>query len=177
MTSLQMGLQELPPQTGPEQANFGAIALGLEWLEWPDQVTAKPSASSTATPAEFGLGSLRDGRLRVVEPILVSWTMENAEVVLKAQEISEFGFGADVSKAIADLQTAIAELYFKLDAEQDRLGPDLAAVRETLTRKIRRAEVIREGPEITLAEMLDQITPENLHSEQDTGPPVGNEEW
>ena len=29
----------------------------------------------------------------------------------------------------------------------------------------------------TLAEMLDQITPENLHSEQDTGPPVGNEEW
>ena len=28
-----------------------------------------------------------------------------------------------------------------------------------------------------LAEMLDQITPENLHPEQDAGPPVGNEEW
>ena len=29
----------------------------------------------------------------------------------------------------------------------------------------------------TLAEMLDQATPENLHTEQDAGPPVGNEEW
>ena len=29
----------------------------------------------------------------------------------------------------------------------------------------------------TLAEMLDQITPENLHPEQDASPPVGNEEW
>ena len=29
----------------------------------------------------------------------------------------------------------------------------------------------------TLAEMLDQITPENLHPEQTAGPPVGNEEW
>ena len=28
-----------------------------------------------------------------------------------------------------------------------------------------------------LAEMLDQITPENLHPEQEVGPPVGNEEW
>ncbi len=82
-----------------------------------------------------------------------------------------------MSQAIADLQTAIAELYFKLDAEQDRLGPDLAAVWETLTRKIRRADVMREGSKITLAKMLDQITPENLHSEQDTGPSVGNEEW
>ena len=27
----------------------------------------------------------------------------------------------------------------------------------------------------TLAGMLDQITPENLHPEQDAGPPVGNE--
>ena len=29
----------------------------------------------------------------------------------------------------------------------------------------------------TLAEMLDRITPEKLHPEQDAGPPVGNEEW
>ena len=29
----------------------------------------------------------------------------------------------------------------------------------------------------TLAEMLDQITPENLHPEQTAGAPVGIEEW
>ena len=31
--------------------------------------------------------------------------------------------------------------------------------------------------ETRLKAMLDQITPENLHPEIDTGPPVGNEEW
>ena len=28
-----------------------------------------------------------------------------------------------------------------------------------------------------LVEMLAQVTAENLHSEVDTGPPQGNEEW
>ena len=28
-----------------------------------------------------------------------------------------------------------------------------------------------------LAEMLAKITPENLHSEVDMGPPLGGEEW
>ena len=90
---------------------------------------------------EFLLDRLRDGRLRVVEPISVSRTTENGEVVLEARELNEFGFGATLSEAIPDLQTAIAELYFTLEAERDRLGPDLAAVRETLTRKIRMADV------------------------------------
>ena len=29
----------------------------------------------------------------------------------------------------------------------------------------------------TLTEMLAKVTPENLHSEVDLGPPVGREEW
>ena len=53
-------------------------------------------------PTQCAINDLRDGRLRVVEPI--------------------------------------AEFYFALDADQDRLGPDLQAVRATLTRKIRRAD-------------------------------------
>ena len=36
--------------------------------------------------------------------------------------------------------------------------------------------VLRKRPR-ALAEMLAQVTPENLHAERDTGPPVGNEEW
>ena len=46
------------------------------------------------------------------------------------------GFGANFSEAIADLQAAIAELRFTLEAEQERLGPDLQAVRATLARKV-----------------------------------------
>lgn len=32
-------------------------------------------------------------------------------------------------------------------------------------------------PEFSLAELLAQITPENLHGEIDTGEPVGKEAW
>ena len=94
-----------------------------------------------APPKEFTLGALRDGRLRVVEPIAVTWTTEDGQCVAEAAEINEFGFGDNLTEAIADLQAAIAELYFALDADQEHLGPDLQAVRATLTRKIRRADV------------------------------------
>ena len=89
-----------------------------------------------AMPKEFALGALRDGRLRVIEPIAVKWTTEDGQCVLEAVEVNEFGFGADFSEAIADLQAAIAELRFTLEAEQERLGPDLQAVRATLARKV-----------------------------------------
>ena len=94
-----------------------------------------------ASPKEFMLGALRDVRLRVVEPIAVKWTTEDGQCVLEAVEVNEFGFGANFSEAIADLQEAIAELRFTLEAEQERLGPDLQAIRATLARKIRRADV------------------------------------
>ena len=94
-----------------------------------------------ARPKEFMLGALRDVRLRVVEPIAVKWTTEDGRCVLEAVEVNEFGFGANFSEAIADLQEAIAELRFTLEAEQERLAPDLQAIRATLARKIRRADV------------------------------------
>ncbi len=91
-------------------------------------------------PREFTLGSMRDGRLRVVEPIEVVQKTEDGKCVVETPELNEFGFGDNLSEAIADLQAAIAELYFTLDAEQDRLGPDLAAVWATLSRKIRKSD-------------------------------------
>ncbi len=89
-----------------------------------------------AVPERFMLGGLRDGRLRIVEPIEVRQLVEDNQFVLEAEELNEFGFGENLSEAIADLQCAIAELYFTLDAEQHRLGPDLAAVWDTLSRKV-----------------------------------------
>ena len=131
-------LEELPPQVVHEQEN---VVSASQVLELPSHTPAKPVDLGAAVPKEFPLGSLRDGRLRVVEPISVSRTAEDGEVVLEAHELNEFGFGATVSDAVADLQTAIVELYFTLDTEQERLGPDLVAVRKILTRKIRMADV------------------------------------
>ena len=38
-------------------------------------------------------------------------------------------------------------------------------------------QVVIRKREHDLAEMLAKVTPENLHSEVDFGPPVGREEW
>ncbi len=100
-----------------------------------EQVDTHPQS-----PGRFMLERLRDERLRVAEPIEIVRTTEDGKCVVEAPELNEFGFGDNLSEAIADLQAAIAELYFTLDAEQGRLGPDLAAVRATLSRKLRRAD-------------------------------------
>ena len=93
-------------------------------------------------PESFAIGSLRDGRLRVVEAIRATQMVEGGKCVLEAPELNEFGFGDNLSEAIADLQSAIAELYLTLEAEQARLGPDLRSVWDVLSRKVRKADAV-----------------------------------
>lgn len=90
-------------------------------------------------PAGFTLDRLEDDRLLVVEPVAVRSMTEAGQVVLEAPEINEFGYGDALPEALADLQAAIVELYFTLDADKERLGTDLQAVHATLVRKLRRA--------------------------------------
>ena len=90
----------------------------------------------------FFLGSLRDGRLRVLEPFEVAPMLEGSKHVLEATELNEFGFGDTFSEALADLQAAIAELYFTLEEDQELLGPDLLSVWDVLSRKVRKADAI-----------------------------------
>jgi hypothetical protein len=87
-------------------------------------------------PEQILLGSLRDGRLRIHSPIKIKFTQEDEHTIAEAVEINEFGFGENPSEALADLQRAIAELYFTLEAEQERLGADLQRVWDVLQEKI-----------------------------------------
>ena len=103
------------------------------------EVAVSPQQSAEA-PTRFTLDSLPDARLRVVEPIEVIPMVEGDKHVAEAPEINEFGFGDTLVGAVADLQAAIAELYFTLEAEQRRLGPDLAAVWGTLSEKVHKAD-------------------------------------
>ena len=103
-------------------------------------VESPNTLGNTEAHAGFTLDSLRDARLRVVEPIEVIPMVEGGKHVAEAPEINEFGFGDTPLGAVADLQAAIAELYFTLEAEQRRLGPDLAAVWGTLSQKVHRAD-------------------------------------
>ena len=91
---------------------------------------------SIATPTEIMIGSLRDGRLRVMKPIRVKFSREGAGFIAEAMDLNEFGFGGNQSEAVADLQHAIAELYFSLRDERNRLGPDLRRVWKKVDRAI-----------------------------------------
>ena len=106
----------------------------------PQNAESPSKLGSTEVPARFTLDSLRDGRLRVVEPIEVVPMVEGDKYVAEAPEINEFGFGDTLVGAVADLQAAIAELYFTLEAEQMRLGADLASVWGALSRKVHKAD-------------------------------------
>ena len=89
-----------------------------------------------AVPSEALLGSLRDARLRVHSPIMVKFATEGNHIIAEAREFNEFGFGENPSAALIDLQRAIAELYFTLEKERDRLGKDLQGVWSILQEKI-----------------------------------------
>ncbi len=106
----------------------------------PQDVESLGDMGNTEVPARLTLDRLRDARLRVVEPIEVIPMVEGGKYVAEAPEINEFGFGDNLAGAVADLQAAVVELYFTLEAEQRRLGSDLAAVWSTLSRKVHKAD-------------------------------------
>lgn len=82
------------------------------------------------------LGTLSDGRVRLSSPFKVVFVRDEDQIVAEATEIGEFGFGNDFSEALLDLQHTISELYFTLESEQERLGPDLQNIRAILQHKI-----------------------------------------
>ena len=98
-----------------------------------------PAAAGVPFPDEMWLGALRDGRLRVISPFRVRFSRDDAHVVAEAPEADEFGFGTNGSEALADLQRALVALYLSLEEDQQRLGPDLQRVWQTMRRKVGRA--------------------------------------
>lgn len=88
-------------------------------------------------PGQLMVGHLLDSRLRVFAPFLVQFAAVDGHVVAEASDFNEFGYGANTSEALRDLQHALAELYFELEAMQDKLGPDLLAVWNEMRSRIR----------------------------------------
>lgn len=118
----------LPPVAPPDdKVEAYPTEIPIEYID---------EAWRQAIPDEILLGFLRDGRLRVIAPLNVKLTYEGKHTISEAIELDEFGFGNNVSEAISDLQHAIAELYFTLDKEQNRLGADLQKIWNVLQKKI-----------------------------------------
>ena len=102
-----------------------------------DRATGNLSPGLTR-PARIKLESLADDRLRVKEPIEVVVFETEGLVVAEAEELYECGDGTSQAAAVADLQYALADLYFTLAAEQGNLGQGLRQVWEILQTKVER---------------------------------------
>jgi len=102
-----------------------------------DRATGDLSPGLTL-PARIKLESLSDDRLRVKEGIEVVVFETEGLVVAEAEELYECGDGPSPAAAIADLQYAIADLYFTLAAEQSNLGQGLRQVWQILQTKVER---------------------------------------
>lgn len=75
-------------------------------------------------------------RLRVRESIAVKVLEESGQIIAAAEELNEYGSGDSQAEAITELQYAIADLYFSLEEDKDRLGPGLQKVWDILQVKI-----------------------------------------
>ena len=72
------------------------------------------------------IGSLLDLRLRMAESLVLTMEQDDEFHVAWCEELDEYGYGLDPITAVQDARHTIAELYWQLKADQDRLGPDLA---------------------------------------------------
>jgi len=88
-----------------------------------------------ALPETMLLGALRDPRLRLVVPLTITFESENDDIIARCEDLEEFGFGKHLTEAIEDLQAAIAELYFTLKQENNRLGSNLKGIWGSLRQK------------------------------------------
>ena len=72
------------------------------------------------------IGSLLDPRLRLRESVTLKMEQDDEFHVAWCEELNEYGYGPDPISAVQDARNTIAELYWQLKTEQERLGPDLA---------------------------------------------------
>ena len=133
--AIKRRVKELQKQPLAPIGDEGAITPRFEPFP-PDDAWLSPILDRL--PSHIKLGALRDGRLRVISPISVNLSTEGQYIIAEAVELNEFGFGENPSKAIADLQHTIAELYFTLEEERDSLGVDLRQILDRLQEKIRK---------------------------------------
>ena len=82
---------------------------------------------------QIQIGSLLDHRLRMLEPVTLELEQEGEFYVAKCDDLDEYGYGFDPISAVQDIRKTIAELYWQLKDDRDRLGSGLARTWQRLT--------------------------------------------
>ena len=79
------------------------------------------------------IASLLDTRLRMNGSLTLEMEQEGEFYIAKCDELNEFGYDYDPIGAVQDIRATIAELYWELKENQDRLGADLAKTWQRLS--------------------------------------------
>lgn len=114
------------------------ISLGFSPVEPSPQnqptVPSEPVAHfESAALQHIQIGSLLDDRLRLREAISLEMEQENEFYIAKCDEIDEIGYGEDPISAVRDIRKTIAELYWQLKENEERLGTDLTRTWQRLS--------------------------------------------
>jgi hypothetical protein len=141
----------IPKVSIDEERNDPVMSRGhLESCEVdPDQISVVSiedlpffqAAHAPALPQHVEFTSLRDGRIRVLDPIRVKVSRHEEMVIAHIPEIEEYGQGPSLGEAIEDLQRGLAELFLTLEDEGESLGSDLERVRQWLQSKLKAESV------------------------------------
>ncbi len=102
-------------------------SLGPPMIEKPPEPVQRMAVGDLgfSLPEDILFGAVLDRRLRVKKPIPVTISKDESGVVVSSSELEDFGCGANISEALDDFAKTLAELYFSLKENADRLGDDL----------------------------------------------------
>ena len=106
-------------------------------VHFPERPQFTEVHGSTEHWESVNLGTLFDGRFRVLKAIPVVIETHPDSVAAVWREIDEFGLGNSASAACVELGKSIAELYATLKREERNLGPDLERVWSILKQHVR----------------------------------------
>ncbi|MGA3325136.1 MAG: hypothetical protein ABSF45_11735 [Terriglobia bacterium] len=111
------------PQKEPVSA--GSFVLSI--------VGQAAGGSPEGRPTSLLFGALRDPHLKLRKPIPLK--IEESEGLVSAifEDIQEFGCGKNMSDALSDFSSTVAELYVRLSQENAPLGVDLLRVKTILS--------------------------------------------
>ena len=109
-----------------------------------EQLAPRPgsllTAQGSSQPARATVvDTLIDDRLRVVRPLPAELSREDAVFVVWSEDLQTHGEGDSPAEAIDDFRIAVAELYWELKDDRDRLGPALQPVWELLRQSVAEA--------------------------------------
>ncbi len=82
--------------------------------------------------AELLYGASLHPLLHTLKPFLVTFERLDSGTAAYIQDLEEYGFGENRSEALDDLRRTLAELYFSLEHEQNRLSGYLSSVWQVL---------------------------------------------